>query len=258
MTDVFNDDDSGTTRQEQIEKYFDHLVGEDKKFKSPEELAKGKWEADNYISTLEKQMDALRTELDKRETADEIADRIRSQLADRTPSNSQSNQSGGENGADSDDQTQTTQGFDGLSKEDLIKLLDERLDQKDKLSKSQRNRQEVSKVLDEKIGATAKKFLQDKAVELGVTLEYLQQQAEVSPKAFYNLVGLNQQGTQQRGFTPPGSSVNTATLDSGSQVRNNAYYEKMFKDNPKLKFDPKVTVQMHKDAQKMGLEKFYG
>lgn len=258
MTDVFNNDDSDTTRQEQIEKYFDHLVGEGKKFKDPEELAKGKWESDNYITTLEKQLDTLRVELDKRETADEIADRIRSQLADRTPSNSQANQRGGENGDDDDDLNKTNKGFDGLSKEDLIKLLDERLEQKDKLTKAQRNRQEVTKVLEERVGATAKKFLQDKAVELGVSLEYLQQQAEVSPKAFYNLVGLNQQSTQQRGFSPPSSSVNTATLDTGTQVRNNAYYEKMFKENPKLRFDPKITVQMHKDAQRMGLDKFYG
>ena len=253
---VFKIDSTQTheANQQQIENYLEHYVGEGKKFKDVQELAKGKYEADNYIPTLEKKLDELRSELEKRQTAAEIADQIRSRLAD-TKSTEVSNQGNTNLGETTQDDQTTTK---GLSQEDIEKLLEERISQREKQSKAQQNIAEVSRVLNERVGATSNKWLQDKANELGVTVQYLQQQAEVSPKAFYNLVGLNT-GTQQRqGFNPPASSVNTASsLDSGSQVRNNAYYEKMFNENPKLRFDPKITVQMHKDAQRLGLEKFY-
>ena len=255
---VFQNDPERTNeqdRQQQIDDYLAHYVGEGKKFKDVQELAKGKFEADNYIPTLEKKLDELRAELEKRQTAAEIADQLRSRLAD-TKSTEGSNQGNTNLGEKTqDDQTQTK----GFSQEDIEKLLEERLTQREQQTKAQRNIEEVSKTLNERVGATANKWLQDKANELGVTVKYLQQQAEVSPKVFYNLVGLNT-GTQQRqGFNPPASSVNAASsLDNGTQVRNNAYYERLFKENPKLRFDPQTTVQMHKDAQKMGLEKFYG
>jgi hypothetical protein len=254
MTDVFNQENSGETQQEQIEDYLSHLVGEDKKFKSPEELARGKWEADNYIKTLERQMDEARKELEKRQTADEIADRIKSELAGRGESNQESHQTPEEN---NDSNNNDRNKLEGLSREELLKLFDERLSEREQKSKAQQNREEVSKTLSEKVGATANKWLQDKAQELGVSVQYLQEQAEVSPKAFYNLVGLNQTSSGNTGWTPPQSSTNTAgRLDSGTQVRDNAYYEKLFKDSPKLRFDPKLTVQMHKDAQKMGPDFF--
>ena len=244
--DVFNQKDSGETRRD-VENYLSELVGEDKKFKSPEDLAKGKWEADNYIGTLESKLDELRKELEKRETADEIADRLQQQFSNREASSRETHQTPSEN-ARTDDQ----KNFEGLSREELVKLLDQRLEEREVVSKAQRNRAEVSKTLNEKIGATANKWLADRANDLGVTVQYLQQQAEVSPKAFYNLVGLNQQQGNV-GFNPPSSSLNSgARLDSGTQVRNNAFYEKLFKENPKLRFDAKTTVQMHKDATRMG------
>lgn len=249
--DVFNQKTDETPSQQTPDKFLDTLVGEGKKFRDPEELAKGKWESDTYIQTLEQKLDSLRKELEQRETAAEIADRIKSQMANQTPSNRQPNPAGEENGGGNDDLTQ--QKMEGLSKEELLKLLDER----DRSTVAQKNRIEVSRVLNEKIGATAPKWLADKARELGVTKEYLQQQAEVSPKAFFNLVGLNQtQAPSGTGFTPPQSSINTSALDTGTQTRTNKYYEKLFKENPKLRFDPKLTVQMHKDAQKLG-ESFF-
>lgn len=257
MTDVFNQSEGGDhNQQDNIENYFEHLVGEGKKFKSPEELARGKYEADTYIQTIERKLDEMKKELDKRQTADEIADRIKSELAGRGVSNQGSHQnSDEENNSNSNDQKTN---LESLSREELLKLFDERLADRENKSKAQRNREEVSKVLGEKVGATANQWLQNKANELGVSVDYLKQQAEVSPKAFYNLVGLNQQQTGNKGWTPPASSVNTAgSPDNGTMVRNNKYYEKLFKENPKLRFDPQTTVQMHKDAQRMGLEEFY-
>lgn len=242
-----------TENTQVVEDFLAELVGEGKKFPDVQALAKGKWESDNYISTLEKKLDELRKDRDNRQTAQEIADQLRAQLTQAGKSDGESNQGNTNLGEETKDDQKTK----GLSQEDLEKLLDERLNQREQQTRAQKNVAEVSQVLREKVGATANKWLQDRATELGVTVEYLQKQAEVSPKAFYNLVGLNAP-QQRQGFTPPASSVNTgANLDSGTQVRNNAYYEKLFKEDPKLRFDPKITVQMHKDAMRMGAEKFW-
>ena len=45
--------------------YLSELVGEDKKFKTPAELAKGKWHADQTIELMKKRMDDLRADFDR-------------------------------------------------------------------------------------------------------------------------------------------------------------------------------------------------
>src|SRR6266700_391496 len=42
--------------------YFKELVGEGKKFKSPEDLARGKFESDQFIEILKKRQDEMRAD----------------------------------------------------------------------------------------------------------------------------------------------------------------------------------------------------
>src|SRR5678815_2601198 len=58
-------DQTNDNQPEQIDPnkdYLTELVGEGKKFKSPQELARGKYEADQYVRTLERQKDELRSD----------------------------------------------------------------------------------------------------------------------------------------------------------------------------------------------------
>src|SRR5258708_8934434 len=63
--------------------WYEELVGETKKFKSPEDLAKGKAESDRYIRTLEQQKDEIRNmylglkeQVDGRAKLEDLIDRI--------------------------------------------------------------------------------------------------------------------------------------------------------------------------------------
>src|SRR5688572_2981716 len=54
---VFQDDQS-------TKNYFDELVGEGRKFKTQEDLARAKFESDQYIETMKMRMDEFRDEID--------------------------------------------------------------------------------------------------------------------------------------------------------------------------------------------------
>lgn len=247
MTDVFNTDPSEVTQTLEDKNYLEELVGDNKKFKDVQSLAKGKAEADMYIETLTRKLDALSEEVNKRKTAEEIADQLRSQMADRSSSSQETHQSPVENEND---------GQDKLSMADIEKLVEERLQKDKELSKAQQNVNQVNERLVKEYGASASKVLQDKAQELGVSVDYLKQQASVSPQVFYSLVGLNGQKQMQTNFVPPQSSMNTASNEPVGTVRNKSYYDKLYRDNPHLRSDSKTTIQEHRDAVRLG-EKFY-
>ncbi len=82
MTSLF---DTNTQTPEELDpnkKYRDELVGEGKKFKTDEDLAKGKYISDNYIKTLERQMDEMRADL-LREREDNTARAKLQELIDK-------------------------------------------------------------------------------------------------------------------------------------------------------------------------------
>ena len=248
--DVFSGDTQATptTETDDSTSYIAKLVGDDKKFKDAEALARGKFESDTYIETLERKLDDINKELDQRMTAKEIADQIRSEMRPEQ-SSEQAHQRDREN--EQGNQNQANQNF---STDDIERLLEKKLEERSKTTRSQANIAEANKVLRDKIGATANQYLQGKADEMGVSLEYLKEQAAVSPKAFFNLIGLNQSQPTATGFNPPSSSVSTP--DSGTSERTKAYYDKLYRENPKLRVDKKTTIQEHRDMQRLG-ERFF-
>ena len=255
MTDVFNTDPSEVQTEVLEDKnYLEELVGEGKKFKDVGSLAKGKAEADAYIETLTRKLDALSEEVNKRKTAEEIADQLRSQMADRSSSSQEAYQPPVEN--ENDGQSLSGNNNNKLSMADIEKLVEERLQKDKELSKAQQNVNTVNERLVKEYGASAPKVLQDKAVELGVSVEYLKQQAQVSPQVFFNLVGLGGQKQVQANFVPPQSSMNTASSEPSGTVRNKSFYDKLYRENPHLRSDSKTTIQEHRDAVRLG-EKFY-
>lgn len=250
--DVFSGKDPAqqTPQIDPDKSYVEQLVGEGKKFKDAEALARGKLESDTYIETLLAKIDSVSTELEKRMTAEEIADQIRSQMQPNPSNQQELPNPDGENGQGNQNQNNKP----NFTTDDIEALLEKKLEEKSAVSRKQANIDEVNKTLRDKIGVTANQVLADKATEMGVTLEYLKEQAAISPKAFYNMINLNPQQTQGTGFVPPDSSVTTPP--SGTTVRNKAYYDKMYRENPKLRMDAKTTVQEHKDMQRLGVEFF--
>ena len=79
-----------------------------------------------------------------------------------------------------------------------------------------------------------------------------------SPSAFYNTVGFNTSvGASQATPNSSQPDVNTSAFrNSNAGVRNNAYYEKIRKENPKLYYSTEIQKNLMADARKMGTDFF--
>lgn len=229
--------------------WLEEYVGEGKKFKDPEELAKGKAHSDAFIYRLQKETEELRKELNTRIKLEEFMDRMNSQ---NTSGANQAIQTAG-----TGNQTDGT-ASSATSPDDIEKLIEQRLAQRE-AEKTQKQNIEVARAkLQETFGSNYQAELEARTNSLGLTKEFVANLAKTQPKALFALLGLD--GQQQRRddsvFTPRGS-VNTSGLgNSGSSEKNWAYYEKIRRQNPAAYFSVQVQNEIHKQAEKLG-ERFY-
>lgn len=221
--------------------YLEALVGEGKKFNNPEELARGKFEADQYIEQLKSKLAELETDA-------ALEDRLKGLLTQKPQTPAPDN-----NGAEAHQPAKpATQDIDLAA--EVKKILAETSIE----SKRANNVNEVASKLIETFGdeTKANQAVKQKAADLGVSIEYLQDVAAQSPKAFFSLVGVEVQ-TPNR---PTQGDVNTAALKAspatGAKPNTYSWYKQLRKDNPTLYRSAAIQEQMHKDALSAGAD-FY-
>lgn len=242
MNSLFDQNDEINPQLDQSKNYLDELVGDGKKFKSVEDLARGKAEADLYIETLNKRADQLREDYIKmREEAtaqaklQDLIDRLENRTTPQLPAESP--------------ERQPTPSFDvsklpSLIREESIKLESER--------KADANFKAVQNKLKEQFGHNVQQVLQDRMNSLDLSIEDINSLARKSPTAFYNTLGLNNTQPQESLIAPPRSSNNVGFQPRGETKRTWSYYENLRKSNPKIYYDPKIANQMHDDQVRLG------
>lgn len=206
---------------EQPKSVFETLVGEGKKFTDEEALAKGKQESDAFIEQLKSENEGLRQELDKRVTAEEMADRILSS----------SNQ-----GSKTEEHTSPS-----LSEKDIAELVQNTISRQSEEGQMKANESAVNEKLGGVYGDKAGEFVKTKAQELGVSVSFLKSVAQKSPEAFYKTVGLGEANKEAQPTITPNSvntQTNTQTNSSGSRTWDD--YKKMRKDNPRQYWSPAI------------------
>jgi len=249
--EVFSDS-SSQPMSEEDHNYLEDLVGEGKKFHDVQSLARGKYESDKFIESLQRETKELRDELKKRMAVEEVADKIYN-LQRTDVSNAEPDEDSLQIGSDKNKPQS------GFSKQEIEELLDKKMKERDNLTRAEKNLNEVSDTLRKKFGDKTTSYLQQKAQELGMSIQNLKNEAVKNPRVFYKLIDFDQvtQPTRtQSSATPPQNRVNTSSFTSGTQERNAAYYAKLYKENPKLRLDRNMAIQEHKDALRLG-EKFY-
>lgn len=215
------------------------LVGEGKKFSSEEELAKGKWESDLYIKTLETKMDQLTadyTRLDAdykaRASLEEMIDKIG---LPKTPASS--------------DPPPANQSQPTIDQSQLKNLISQSLQETREQEKQQTNFNMVKTKLIERYGNDYQSKLTEQMQELGLNATAVDNLAHTMPQVLIKTLGLGEQTTEPF-RAPVRSQQNFAP--TGEKKRNESFYNEMRKDNPKLYYDPKTTVQRHNDALAQG------
>lgn len=248
MTSLFDQNDD-TPQLDQSKNYLAELVGEGKKFKTNEELARGKAEADLYIQTVNKRADQLRDDylqlreqLNARDSEETAQAKFEELLAryevNRTPPQLP---------VETPERKPTP--FDPSK---LDSLIEEKLLKTEANRKAQTNFTEVQKKLKEQLGSNYQSILQDKMNELDLTTEDINALARKSPTAFFNTLQLNQQTENILGA--PRSNQRSGFNPKTPERRTWSYYENLRKANPKIYYDPKIANQMHDDALALGTE----
>lgn len=229
--DIF---EGGTTP----ENFVDKFVGEGKKFKSVEELAKAYEHANNHIPELQK---------DLQSTREFIADKLE-ELAKKREATPPGQTEG------SGTPTPAPVSPPNDAGEDLDTRIAKIMEKTRVQERYQANASLVQEVLVEQLGSVeaAQKLVIEKAMELGVDGAYMKQTASTSPKAFFNLLGINPDEKPVSSSTPaPSSDVDVRRMESTNPVKAGtyAYYNQLRKSDPKLYWSQKVQTAMHKDAQ---------
>jgi hypothetical protein len=213
------------------------LVGEGKKFKDIQSLAKGKLDSDKHIHNLESELAGLREELEQRISLEQFLDRL-----EQTPEPKK------------DEPTKTPQEGQSVTQEDITKTVKQILSTEKDVSTRQSNVDFVKQQLEKAWGKDYQAKLKEISDEAGGQ-GFLESVAETNPKAFLKLVGVGTQVQNQQvntdDVTPPRSQV-SSFIPSNSNKQNYASFEKMRKEDPKRYWSAANQLQMHKIAEDMG------
>lgn len=235
MDNIFDLPTEDVTIDQEVD-YLEQYVGENKKFKDVPSLAKGKAESDKYIEVLKNKYDELKRELDSRESVETLITKIKGTTQETQQTQTQS-------------APPVTQTNDNDSIEARLEAL---LARREATRSSDTNLQTVNRIMTEQFGQEATLVLAKKARELGMTGPELQAIAQRNPQAFFKLTDISTEANVPMGSSMPRSSVNSTAQQTSGGIKNDAYYQKMKRENPKLYFDPKTTVEQIKSAKELG------
>lgn len=218
--------------------YLDTLVGDGKKYSDPEALARSRVEADQHIARIEAENAEYKAKAAEAKTVEELLAKINAPRVVEPVANQPAQP-------------------DALTPDAVAELIKDKFNELKTNDVTQKNLGEVSNRMLELYGDKANEVLRQRAADLEVPVEWLQDIAARSPKAFYAQLGLDNKQQAQSG--PTHGEVNPQALAlRGTGLKNGtyAYYEQMRKDNPKQYSSAAVQNQMHKDAIAKG-DDFY-
>lgn len=170
-----SDNDVFTQTEGETESVFEALVGEDKKFKTPEDLARGKQESDAFISKIQDENAGLKEELEKlqaklgeKESTTNVVEELRNAIK----------------GAEST-------GNQPADKEALEKLVREIMQGEVSKATAEENRSKGQSLVLEQVGGdvdAARKLLTERANSINMSVADLRELSEKSPEAFAKLI----------------------------------------------------------------------
>lgn len=244
MTDIFTDpNDSNNELSFKIDdskSYVLDLVGEGKKFKDNEALARGKMTSDHFITVLQRENLELREDLKQRVTMKDVLDQLKQSPPTKVPNTE-------ENQPPADDRT------DVLKKEDLPEFFSKALQEAKESEAKKQNTTYVSSKLQELYGSeeAAQAEVARKRQELGLNADVVKRMAEEAPKAFLELF----KRSSPSGLVPPNSQRTPDQRFIPGAPKTETQWSQIRKENPVYYHSEKAAIQRHSDA--MSLQEAY-
>lgn len=222
--------------------FYEALVGENKKFKDNESLAKAKWNSDSYVKVLESRSDLqrdrisqLEQELKDRTNLEDLVNHIKA-----TPASSEQPKANVE-----PEKPQL----------DIDSLVEKKVAALAAAGKAQQNWDQVKTKIKERYGDNVPDSVRTQIESLG---EIGAQLARSNPDAFLKAIGVSaEQAPRQTFQAPPNRTVRTDTFTPKGPVEKTwAYWQDQFKKDPSLHHNKRVAVEMHNAAIELG-ERFF-
>lgn len=227
---------SGETPQPK--EFLPEYVGEGKKFRDAEALAKSKYEADQFIETLKREQAELRKDyLSLREET-----QLRANLQDLLDQMK----------AAKDNQIDNTQSNDNKPQFDpsqLKSLVQAELQEHEVAKQQAQNMDLVRNKLKERWGDQYLNHYRNQLDALQITAETADNLARTMPGVFMRTFGLDTPAPREGFQAPPASSRRSDNFAPNTPKKDWSYYEDLRKKDPAAYWDPKIQVEMHKYAQ---------
>jgi len=235
MTDNILDDQSN-----EIASFYEVLVGEDKKFKDNEALAKAKVESDKFIEQLKAENNEMRTKLssfneqsDAKANLEVLIDRL-SKLQNSTNNNPS--------------KVENEPKFDPNTLEPLVsKKVQETISAFESQKQMAANRNMVRDKLKEQYGDEYSRVVREQIKDLGITEDRFNALAAEAPQLLLKTLVPGRRET----FQAPPRGNNTFT-PKGQPKRTWSYYQELKKSNPGLYKNPTTMAQMERDMVQLG------
>lgn len=176
------------------------LVGEGKKFKNIDDLAKGKLEADRYIQELKTQIEELSAKVNGDVDREDYGKKVLEYLESR----------------DAPKKEEPV-----VEQPNIDEIIERKLQEKEALSVADRNIREVERSLKEAYGDKYQEAVKAKAKDLGMTIDQVNRLAAESPQLVINsFVG-------SKPHAAPAPTVRTEALGLSGDRKNFEYYNKL-------------------------------
>lgn len=226
--------------------YIEDLVGEGKKFKTVEDLAKSVVYKDQHIPRLERENAEMRERLNASQRLEVLVDRL-AKVNPNQPTNSGDNQPGA-----------NEVNPQGLTPDKINEILDQKLTEREKTTRRAANLNEVKSRLQQTFGQNFPSKLREQSTTLGLTEDYLKLLASEQPKAFYRLMNMDENPSQVQSYFQPSSSVNSEGFKSKttSGEKTKSYYDNLKRTNPNLYKSTAIQIEEHNNAMRLG-ESFF-
>lgn len=190
--------------------YLQELVGEGKKYSTPQELAKAAVHKDQFIEQIKRENAEMREALSKRNNEEEFLSRIEKVVQPKSPE-------------PQDTPVRRDDVKSAITPEDVEQIIEQR----EAKRKREENLTSVMSKLQEVYGDQYKSRVQSQAQQLGVGTDFLTDVAAKNPQAFYKLLGLDQQPRKDDIFSPPPRTQVTTTTSSPSSQKDYQYFQNL-------------------------------
>lgn len=249
MTESLLDNTSTETTVDPTKNYLEELVGDGKKFKTVEDLARGKYEADLHVSLKNRELDALTAEYKRLQNEYNAGPKLQEVLDKILTAQTSSSETPKAN-----DNNTAPPAFDPSQ---LDSLLESKLQKISAAKQAQENTKLVKDTLQAQFGDGFSAMLQAQTQKLGLTKEMVDNLVQTSPDAIFRIMGTNQ--AKDNTFqAPPRSSRQSTDFAPNTNKRTFAYWKEEAKKKPGLFSDPKAHNQMLEDIKAIGEKAFYG